>query len=258
MSAQETSAPHASPIAEGAEARETLYVWDLLVRIAHWLNVLSIVVLSVTGYYIASPFITTQGAATDNFLMGAIRFTHFLFAFIFTVTVLFRIYWALAGNRWAGWRQFIPTSRKRLRALGRMGRYYAFLRPRPPAVVGHNPLAGAAYTAIYVVFAIQIATGFSLYVLPDHTGVLLWLFGWITAIFGVQPVRLVHDLAMWVIIAFTIHHVYSAVLIDIEERSGLVSSIVTGYKSLTPEHIAEARENDAGAGRATIHEQERG
>ncbi len=257
MSAQETSAAHAEPITAGTEARETLYVWDLPVRIAHWLNVLSILVLSVTGYYIASPFITTHGAATDNFLMGAIRFTHFLFAFIFTATVLFRIYWAFAGNRWARWRQFIPTSRPRMRALGRMGRYYAFLQARPPAVIGHNPLAGAAYIGLYVVFGLQIATGFALYVLPDHNGVLLWLFGWITATFGVQPVRLVHDLAMWLIIAFTIHHVYSAVLIDTEERSGLVSSIVTGYKSLTPAHIAESRENDAG-GAASPDGKERG
>jgi hypothetical protein len=50
---------------------------------------------------------------------------------------------------------------------------------------------------------------------------------------------------MFLLIAFTIHHVYSAVLIDIEERSGLVSSIVTGYKTFTAHHIAEAQANDA-------------
>ncbi len=58
--------------------------------------------------------------------------------------------------------------------------------------------------------------------------------------------RLVHDIIMYLIIAFTVHHVYSAVLIDLEERSGLVSSIVTGWKSLTPHHIAEAERQSAG------------
>jgi hypothetical protein len=31
-------------------------------------------------------------------------------------------------------------------------------------------------------------------------------------------------------IAFTIHHVYSAVLVSAEERNGLIESIFTGYK----------------------------
>jgi hypothetical protein len=55
-----------------------------------------------------------------------------------------------------------------------------------------------------------------------------------------QPVRLVHDLLMYLFLAFVVHHVYSALLIDIEVRSGLVSSIITGYKALTSRHIADA------------------
>lgn len=232
-------------LAEGdGQAKEILYVWDMPVRISHWLNVLSIVVLSVTGYYIAAPFIQTQGAATNQFLMGTVRFVHFLFAFIFTATVLFRVYWAFAGNHWANWRQFIPTSRARLRSLGRMLRYYTFFRSRPPEVIGHNPLAGATYVGLYVLFTLQIVTGFALYALPLHGGFIPWAFGWINIVFGEQYVRLAHDVTMWLIIAFTIHHVYSAILIDIEERSGLVSSIVTGYKTLTRAHIRAALRGD--------------
>jgi Ni,Fe-hydrogenase I cytochrome b subunit len=36
---------------------------------------------------------------------------------------------------------------------------------------------------------------------------------------------------MFVFVAFTIHHVYSAILVDVEERNGELSSIVTGYKA---------------------------
>ena len=36
---------------------------------------------------------------------------------------------------------------------------------------------------------------------------------------------------MFLYIAFAIHHVYSAVLYDIEERNGELSSIITGYKA---------------------------
>ncbi|HZC06021.1 MAG TPA: Ni/Fe-hydrogenase, b-type cytochrome subunit [Ktedonobacterales bacterium] len=243
------SADAGLPIATGDErTQETVYVWDMPLRISHWLNVLSIVALSVTGYYIAAPFIQTQGAATNQFLMGTVRFVHFVFAFMFSATVLFRIYWAFAGNHWANWRQFIPTSRARLRSLRRMLRYYTFFRSRPPEVIGHNPLAGVTYVGLYGLFALQIITGFALYALPLHSGFIPWAFGWINIVFGEQYVRLAHDFTMWLIIAFTIHHVYSAILIDIEERSGLVSSIVTGYKTLSRAHIRAALRGDPTAG----------
>lgn len=238
--------PEASATHTGtAEPKETVYVWELPVRVTHWVNVTAILILSVTGYYIANPFLTTHGPATEQFLMGAIRFVHIATAMVFTVSVLFRLYWAFAGNRFARWSQFLPVRRRRLRALFRMIGYYTFLRKDPPAEVGHNPLAGITYTGLYVLFAIQIATGFALYSLPFHGGFWPTTFGWIVTLFGAQPVRLVHFIIMWLIIAFTIHHVYSAVLIDIEERSGLVSSIVTGAKSLTSSRIAAAEAEDA-------------
>ncbi len=227
-----------------AEEKQTLYVWDLPLRISHWVNVCCIVILSVTGYYIANPFITTEGPAVSQYLMGTISLIHYIAAFIFTVCVLFRIYWAFAGNKWARWNQFIPASRERLRDLGRMVRYYTFLRRNPPAEIGHNPLAGATYIGLYVLFIAQIITGFALFSLPLQDGWIKVGFGWIVVLVGVQTLKLVHFLIMFLILAFTIHHVYSAVLIDIEERSGLVSSIVTGYKTLTTRQIAEAQKPD--------------
>jgi Ni/Fe-hydrogenase 1 B-type cytochrome subunit len=230
-----------TPTAPLPEAKATVYVWDLPVRITHWVNVASILVLSLTGYYIANPFIGTTGPATDQFLMGTVRFIHFTVAFVFTVSVLFRVYWAFAGNTYARWKQFLPVNRGRRRSLGKMLRYYTFFRREPPAEIGHNPLAGVTYIGLYVLFALQIVTGFALYSQPFDGGFWKVAFGWIITAFGAPDVRLVHDIIMYLIIAFTIHHVYSAVLIDLEERSGLVSSIVTGYKSLTRRHIAEAQ-----------------
>lgn len=236
---QAVAGPELTAAAE-TEGKVEVYVWDLPVRLTHWVNAASILVLSLTGYYIANPFILTHGIATNEFLMGTVRFIHFLTAFVFTASVLFRIYWAFAGNKYARWNQFVPTSWARLRALFHMMRYYTFTRRRPPAQVGHNPLAGATYIAIYVLFMVQILTGFALYSLPFHGGFWPTAFGWLNLWLGVQYVRLIHTIVMWLLIAFTIHHVYSAVLIDFEERSGLVSSIITGFKSLTPHHLAEA------------------
>jgi Ni/Fe-hydrogenase 1 B-type cytochrome subunit len=238
--------PGEAAMDDPAAPKATVSVWDLPVRITHWVNVVCIVVLSLTGYYIGSPFITTQGPASDHFLMGAVRFTHIVTAFIFTTSVLFRVYWAFASHdKYARWRQFLPINRGRQRALRRMIGYYTFFKPSPPAEVGHNPLAGVTYMGLYVLFVLQIVTGFALWSEPFHGGFWVATFGWMITLFGAPFVRVVHDIIMWLIIAFTIHHVYSAVLIDIEERSGLVSSIITGSKSLTAAHLAEAAEEDA-------------
>lgn len=226
------------------EPKVSVYVWDLPVRITHWMNVLSILVLSVTGYYISNPFVTTTGPASGNFLVGAVRFVHFTFAFIFTMTVLFRIYWAFAGSKYARWKQFVPATSGRRSALGKMLGYYTFLRKEPPKEVGHNPLAGVTYIGLYVLFALQILTGFALYSQAFTDGAWKALFGWMIVIFGAQPIRLIHDIVMFLIIAFTIHHVYSAIVIDLEERSGLVSSIVTGWKSFTRSYLNEAALED--------------
>ena len=40
-----------------------VYVWEVPVRVTHWLIALSIIVLSVTGLYIGRPFMTVPGPA---------------------------------------------------------------------------------------------------------------------------------------------------------------------------------------------------
>jgi Ni/Fe-hydrogenase 1 B-type cytochrome subunit len=220
-------------------AMTTIKVWDLPVRITHWLNVLSILVLSITGFYITDPIVTTHGPARDQFLMGLIRGIHFSFAFLFTVTVLFRVYWAFRGNRWARWSQLVPATRLRRHLFVAQVKYYTFLNRLPPAQIGHNPLAGVTYMAIYVLFFAQILTGFGLYSLGFEGGFWPAVFGWLPLTLGATTLRLIHYLVMWAFFAFTIHHVYSAILIDTEERSGLLSSIFTGYKSFTKEHLEE-------------------
>ncbi len=225
-----------------AEPRQDVYVWELPVRITHWVNVITIGILVVTGFYIETPFIITNGLASNQYLMGTMRFIHFVTAFVFTVSVLFRVYWAFVGNKYANWRQIVPMKRARRRGIRRMLSFYLFLRREAPAVVGHNPLAGSAYLVVFILFILQIITGFALYALPFEHGT-FWptAFGWVIVVFGEQPVRLVHDIIMWLILAFVIHHVYTAILIDIQERSGLVSSIITGCKSLTRHQLEAAQ-----------------
>jgi hypothetical protein len=48
---------------------------------------------------------------------------------------------------------------------------------------------------------------------------------------SIPELRLVHFLLMFVYIAFALLHIYTSILIDVEERNGELSSIITGYKA---------------------------
>lgn len=215
--------------------REQVHVWELPLRLIHWTIFFSIGALSVTGYYIGDPFIVARGGAYGDYLMGWMRFIHAVAAFVFTLCVLARIYWAFAGNRYAHWSECLPVRRDRLAGMGRVWAYYSFgfLLGRPyPSSVGHNPLAGFSYLWLYIFFLVQILTGFALRSAGYPSGFWRAAFGWILVVFGTQNVRLAHHLLMWVTIAWVVHHVYSAILVDTQERSGLISSMFTGYKSV--------------------------
>lgn len=220
-----------------AAQRVRVYVWQVPVRVTHWTIVLSVTVLSVTGAYIADPFLIPPGGS----FMAGMRALHLLFAFVFLAAGLFRTYWLFAGNRFAHWRAFVPTTRSQLEEVVRQTAWYLFLRPHAPRVLGHNQLAAGTYLVVFVLFGIQTLTGFGL--MAIH-GMEPWatLFGWVVELLGVQWARLIHHLLMWAILAFVVHHVYAAVLVDHWERNGLVSSIVTGYKFATRAEIIEARD----------------
>lgn len=217
---------------EARPATPRVYVWELPVRLVHWTIVLALIVLSVTGYYIYNPFLGGSGTTGDpGFTMGWFRFVHESAGFVFTAAVLVRVYWAFAGNRFARWRALLPITREQRRDLLAMMNFYALRRRHPPPANGHNPLAAMAYMAIYGLFALSILSGFGLFAWVSRIPAWTTLFGWTYGILPIQQLRLVHFLLMFVFGAFTLHHVYSAILVDLDERNGELSSIVTGYKT---------------------------
>jgi Ni/Fe-hydrogenase 1 B-type cytochrome subunit len=218
--------------------RVRIYVWQVPVRLTHWVTFATLVVLSVTGSYIASPFLFSPGLDT----MRQVRFVHLLAAYIFLASGILRTYWLFAGNQFSRWSAFIPTNRRHLRELVAQTQFYVFRRKDLPGILGHNALASGTYTIVFVLFLVQTLTGFAL---VGMHGTEPWatLLGWFpSAFFGEQGLRLVHHLLMWAIIAFSIHHVYSAILVDFIERNGLVSSIFTGNKYVPRWRVIEARD----------------
>jgi Ni/Fe-hydrogenase 1 B-type cytochrome subunit len=206
-----------------------VYVWEFPVRLTHWLNVLAIIVLSCTGFYVGHPFI--QSPPGEASLMAVLRFIHFVAAYVFTLSCLLRIYWAFVGNEYSRWPQFFPVKGRRREEIFDNLKFYLLLRRNPPPGVGHSSTAVLSYLVLFFFFAVEIITGFALYS-ASHQGVFWTLMGgWSLRFFSAPTLRLFHHAAMWLILVFAVVHVYIAWLNDVVERAGVMSSIFSGYKS---------------------------
>jgi Ni/Fe-hydrogenase 1 B-type cytochrome subunit len=228
------SEPMAEPM---PDARVRLYIWQVPVRVTHWLIAFSILSLSLTGGYIADPFLIPPGGS----VMTTMREIHIISAIVLLLAGLWRTVWLLVGNRFARWTAFIPTNRNQALELFRQAGFYAFIRKEIPKVLGHNQLAATAYIALVGLIVVEAVTGFVLYgVLGAEPAATL--FGWVRELVGLQTIRLIHHLAMWGILAIVVFHVYSCMLVDNIEKNGLLSSIISGYKFPTREEVLESRD----------------
>jgi Ni/Fe-hydrogenase 1 B-type cytochrome subunit len=224
-----------------AAGQVRVYVWELPVRISHWLIVLTIVSLSITGFYMHSPYVTVTGKSA--YAMGTMRFVHLLSGFVFTGALVLRLVWFFLGNRWARFSEYFPMTKKRGKGLLAVGKYYAFMAWSPISYIGHNPMAGAAYLVVYGMVLVEVLTGFALYSQILGSRLLSSCIGWLPRLIDIQWLREIHFFVMFGFWMFFIHHLYTAVLVSVEEESGLMDSIFSGYKFLGEDDLRKDLED---------------
>jgi Ni/Fe-hydrogenase 1 B-type cytochrome subunit len=216
-------------LAATREARDLdrIYVWDLVVRLTHWTIALSMVVLTLTGLYIGTPFLIS-----GRFVMGLVKTIHFYGAIAFTLAVLVRLIWLFVSpSKEARISSFLPLGKERLRALWKAIRFYLFLERKPPEARGHGPLAALAYALVFLLYLTMIVTGLALYSVSADVRSPMRIFeAFLPWVGGAQTARFVHHVVTWLLILFVLQHVYSAVLTAIVERNGTVDSIISGFK----------------------------
>lgn len=222
-----------------------LYVWEGPVRIFHWINVLCIVALTITGFLIADPPAIMSGdEASHRYWFGIVRFIHFTAAYLFVAVMILRIYWAFAGNRYANWRNFLPFNKKGLQNMLHVLKHDILLIPeKKPGLsnesVGHNAVAGLAYLLMFLLALVMVFTGFGLF--ADNAS--WWfpkMFAWVPAALGGDfMARTIHHLSMWLIWFIVFVHVYLVLYHDWLEGSGEVSSMISGFKFFKKERFKE-------------------
>lgn len=133
------------------KAEFTLYkVWDLPVRLFHWINVLSVVALFFFGFLML--YKKELGIVSMEAKIS-LKSVHVIIGYVFVTNLAIRLIWAFAGNRYARWSAFLPRPSK-------IRHYLASLRgPRPEVWAGHNPLGRLAVSTLYLFLLIMALTG---------------------------------------------------------------------------------------------------
>ena len=200
----------------------------------HWVRVLSIVVLTVTGFYIAAPFVTPiSSPEPTNFMQAYFRSWHEIFGFIMISMFIGKTYYFL----------FVKSNRMEIRSckdicnlrnwVDQIG-YYLLITKHPKLSGAYNVVQFLAYVAFYIMITGLIITGLVLYVHVYHQGLGGILYEPMriieVAMGGLANVREVHHLLMWGVIFFIVAHVYMAVFNAVYGKEGTLDSIFSGYK----------------------------
>jgi len=221
-----------------------VHVWELPVRLYHWINALCIVSLCITGYIIGNPPALMRGTeAYFNYWIGTVRFIHFITAFLFFFNFLFRIYWGFVGNEFSRWYNFIPLKRCQWKEMLEVIKVDVLqLTNKKIDSIGHNSLASFIYFITFLIFLLQCLTGFGMYAAMSNA-FLPKMFAWVVPFLGGDMhVRQIHHLLMWGFILFAMVHMYLVFYHDYIERRGVTSSMIGGWKFIE-EDVIERHDN---------------
>jgi len=211
--------------------RKEFYLFSPFLRIFHWIMASQIIVLFVTGLLITKPMnVGATEPVFTNTSMDLVRDIHFMAAFILCASLILRIYGFIInkGDRlfprfWEG-HFYEETVDVALHYMLLRGHHASFLR---------NPLARGSYAMLYVLLAIEIFTGFAMYLMVNPSSMFGKLFGWVNTLVGSEMMsHYIHHYVAWFIILFAIGHFYMVVRAEFMEGESEISSMFSGKKIL--------------------------
>lgn len=198
-----------------APPRQPVLVWDLPVRLFHWLTVALLAAAYVTWRLNWMDWHAYAGEAL-------------------LALVLFRIIWGFIGSDTARFACFLASPRAALRHLAHM------FRREPDEQAGHNPAGGWMVLVMLALVLGQTLTG-----IIDNNDVAD--AGPLTDILPAWLSNLIDDLHGWlwtVLLAAIALHVVAIVLYAVAKRQNLVWPMLTGHKALPastrPPRVASA------------------
>jgi cytochrome b len=177
-------------------------VWDLPVRVFHWLLVLCVAGLVATGY------------------AGAMQW-HSRLGYCVLALLLFRIVWGFVGGYWARFPTFLYSP----------GSMMAYLRGRahPDHLVGHNPLGSASVFAMFAVLLAQVGTGL---VGDDEIAFQGPLNRFVATSKGLAATWYHKQIGQWLVIGLVVLHVGAVLYYLLKKNDNLIRPMLSGDKTV--------------------------
>ncbi len=209
-------------------------------RWTHWLRVIAIFVLTVSGFYLTYVFVVP--APSDEpilFLNAKFRMWHEIAGFILIALSIFKLYLFLIDR---------VSIKERVSFLDFINpkiwyqqiKYYLFMGEHPHLRGAYNPLQFIAYIGLYAMIFVICLTGMIMYVHNYQAGGLgLALYEYMRPIEalmgGLAMVREIHHIVMWGILIFIPVHIYMAIFNSIMGKEGSMDAIISGYRYTRPD-----------------------
>lgn len=185
------------------ERRQTVPVWDPLVRVFHW---------SLASFFFIA-YLTE-----DEFLS-----VHVYAGYAVLGLVLFRLVWGLIGTRHARFSDFVTAPGEAMRYLGRL------LTGRARHYTGHNPAGGAMVLALLISLVLTGFFGMAL-IAGDGNGPLAATF---VATWSGEWVEDAHEFFANFTLFLVILHVSGVLISSLLEGRNLVKAMITGRKTVS-------------------------
>ena len=208
-----------------------------LVRFTHWLNAVTLLVLTASGMQIfqAFPSFGDKIPQTDfvhfpeairlgGWLGGALQW-HLTFAWLFAITGVSYVTFLLISGQW---RKVILLPSE-MRGIWPMVRHYFFFQAKPEQRAPYNPLQKLAYTSTILFGVAAVVTGILLFK-PTQFAWLVKMLGW----FGM--IRVYHFAAMLGFLAFIPGHL---VMVALHGWNNF-QAMLTGWKR-APDYLVEEK-----------------
>lgn len=182
---------------------EEIKVWDLAVRLFHWV--------------LASCFLVAYVTEDDYMTL------HSYAGYTITGLLLFRLIWGFTGPRHARFSDFACAPRQIISYLIEVVRF------RAERFIGHNPAGGAMVFALLASLGVTVVSGLIVFGVEQASGPLAGLMVRAPFVIG-KRAEDVHEFFANLTLVLVILHLAGVALASLQHRENLVYAMINGRK----------------------------
>ena len=209
-----------------ARSGGTIEVWDLGVRLFHWLLVGAVAGAGWTG------FLGSKQTLDLHLVCGG----------LIAALLIWRLVWGGLGSTYARFASFVGSPRSLVHHAGEL------LSGRAPAHVGHNPLGGVMVLALMATLMALAATGLIVLGGAVKEGPLAPFVSLATGV----SVRAFHELIAYGLLGLIGAHVVGVLVESWRTRESLIGAMLTGAKARRPDAVGAPVAAQARPGLAVV------